>query len=337
LIEKLTIQGFQAHDELILTLDRGVTTIIGPSDAGKSSIIRALRWLALNQPAGDSFIRWGAKRARVELKVDGKFILRERGSENLYSLDVREFKAFANGVPGEISSILGMDEINFQGQYDGPFWLSNTAGEVSRHLNRIVGLEVIDEVLSKLTSLIRKRGTEVEVVEERLKSAKEDCREWKFAEQLNDELSRLEGMSDLLDEMADQTSRLEESIQSYEAGVGDREHLKPMIAVGLIVIEAWEISRNYSERVSGVEALVGSAEAQESLICRASNLPNLLCDITKLEQSIKSVDELAGFIKSADQCAVEEAGARGAAEQLLKRWDRDIGEECPLCGQQIKL
>jgi exonuclease SbcC len=86
-IDKVTIQNFQAHERLVVNLDPHITTITGPSDTGKSSIIRALRWVALNKPRGDSFIRHGAKWARVKVTVDGEVVQRRRGSKNLYKIN----------------------------------------------------------------------------------------------------------------------------------------------------------------------------------------------------------------------------------------------------------
>ena len=177
MIEKLTIDGFQAHQDLELVFDSGVNTIVGPSDAGKSSVLRALRWVALNEPSGDAFIRWGAEKAEVKVKVDGDFIVRTRGAGcNSYDLNTREFKAFGGTVPSEVSKLLGVSELNFQGQYDSPFWLGDAAGQVSRDLNKVVGLEIIDKVLSKLASLTKKRVTEVEVIETRLELARQTAR-----------------------------------------------------------------------------------------------------------------------------------------------------------------
>ncbi len=55
-IKKVRIQGFQSHLDSTFTLSPGLNVITGPSDAGKTAIIRALRWLAFNEPQGEAFI-----------------------------------------------------------------------------------------------------------------------------------------------------------------------------------------------------------------------------------------------------------------------------------------
>ena len=93
MFKRITIKNFQAHKKLELSFDPHVTTIVGPSDVGKSAVIRAIAWLATNRPSGTEFIRDGAKTAIVELEIDGHTIRRERSkSLNLYVLDGQEFK-----------------------------------------------------------------------------------------------------------------------------------------------------------------------------------------------------------------------------------------------------
>lgn len=57
---KLRIQNFQAHKDTTIEFDR-ITTIVGPSDIGKSAVLRALKWVAKNEPNGTSFVRDGDK------------------------------------------------------------------------------------------------------------------------------------------------------------------------------------------------------------------------------------------------------------------------------------
>ena len=134
MLKKMRITNFQKHQDLKISFDPGVTVVVGPSDAGKSAVIRSLRWLSTNEPKGDSFIREGAEFAEAKLLVDDHTIARFRGKENTYSLDGSEFKAFKDKPPEQISSLLNVGDVNFQGQHDAIFWFSLTAGEVAKGL-----------------------------------------------------------------------------------------------------------------------------------------------------------------------------------------------------------
>lgn len=55
-IQEVTIEGYQSHTNSTFRLSPGLTVITGPSDAGKTAIIRALRWFAFNEPTGEAFL-----------------------------------------------------------------------------------------------------------------------------------------------------------------------------------------------------------------------------------------------------------------------------------------
>lgn len=55
-IQEVTIEGYQSHTNSTFRLSPGLTVITGPSDVGKTAIIRALRWFAFNEPTGEAFL-----------------------------------------------------------------------------------------------------------------------------------------------------------------------------------------------------------------------------------------------------------------------------------------
>jgi DNA repair protein SbcC/Rad50 len=175
MFKKLVIEGFQAHEKLVIELDPHVTTIIGRSDVGKSAIIRALRWLCFNRPLGKSFINWSKDECRVKLYLDNKrkIIRKVCKSGNSYSLDDKTFSAFGTGVPEEIVHTLNLNEDNFQGQHAPPFWFLKSSGEVSKELNAIVNLEVIDKALAEISSKVKEHQSDKNICERRLKEARE--------------------------------------------------------------------------------------------------------------------------------------------------------------------
>jgi exonuclease SbcC len=85
MIERLQIKNFQCHESLKIKLDPKITAIVGPSDVGKSAILRAIRWVATNRPRGDSFIKEDADEAQVTVWTDNGKVCRRKGSENTYA------------------------------------------------------------------------------------------------------------------------------------------------------------------------------------------------------------------------------------------------------------
>lgn len=152
MLERLQLVNFQAHADTKIRFGQ-VTTIVGATDIGKSSILRALRWVLLNKPTGINAIRTGAKAARVTLWIDGRRIRRGRSaSKNTYQLDEEKYAAFKNEPPDTVRDFAQVTELNFQRQIDGPFWLDQAPGQISKNLNAIFDLAEIDTALAYLGS-----------------------------------------------------------------------------------------------------------------------------------------------------------------------------------------
>lgn len=174
MLEKLVIKNFQCHAALEVFFDPGVTTLVGPTDAGKSAVLRALRWLCLNRPAGDAFVRDGAGRASVTLTLDGgQTVTRTKGRDaNGYALGGQEFRAFGQDVPPAVRGLLNVGELNFQTQHDAPYWLGLSPGQVSRELNALVNLDAMDAALAHANARLRRAEAAADVAADRLAAAR---------------------------------------------------------------------------------------------------------------------------------------------------------------------
>lgn len=174
MLKTLKLYNFQAHRRRLIQFDPAITTLRGPTDVGKSAVLRSLRWLALNDIGGDDFVTWGAEEAVAIVEVEhngiAAKIVRRKGRENVYKMNGQPFKAFGAGkVPEPIAEVLGLCEINFQRQHDKPFWLDDPAGEVSRQLNKVIDLSVIDTAMSNAAKMVRTARERVTVSEDRLR------------------------------------------------------------------------------------------------------------------------------------------------------------------------
>lgn len=147
---------------------------MGPTDIGKSAVLRALRWLCLNTDYDKSFIRRGAKEVSVTLFVGKHRIRRRRGKRvNAYYLDGKKYVAMGQGkVPEAISTILKVTPDHFAEQFDPPYWFLKSPGQVSKELNAVVDLSLIDEVQSLAAAKVRKANAAVVLTKERLDEAR---------------------------------------------------------------------------------------------------------------------------------------------------------------------
>jgi DNA repair ATPase RecN len=160
MLKTIQLKNFEGHANTTVDLSSGVNIIAGESNAGKSSIFRALRFVFLNEPGGEEFINFDADTCEVVVQYGEHTITRTKGRNNKvneYSLNGQVFKAFGQSVPSEIQQALSLNEINFEWQFDKrPFLISETGGYIASKLNEIVNLELIDLSLRNVDSMRRK-------------------------------------------------------------------------------------------------------------------------------------------------------------------------------------
>ena len=56
MIKSVLYRNFQSHKKTLLEFHDGINIIMGPTDSGKTSLLRGLYWVRYNRPRGDDFI-----------------------------------------------------------------------------------------------------------------------------------------------------------------------------------------------------------------------------------------------------------------------------------------
>lgn len=167
MIKRIHLKNFQGHGDTMIELSSGVNVITGQSDVGKSSVVRALRWLILNRPSGggDLFRRHGSgekSTVSVEIGLDDEVsILRFRGAKNGYTVGDKTLVAIRTDVPTEVSDLLNFGPQNLQTQHQPYFLLMDSPGDVARKLNEVCGLDVIDDCLSNGALLVSRNSQQI--------------------------------------------------------------------------------------------------------------------------------------------------------------------------------
>lgn len=105
MISKIILNNFQIHKKLELNFEGNFTIISGENDSGKSSIIRAIKWVLTNSPSGDWMRRIlkSGELTTTEVKIvykDGTIIKRIKGEGiNKYEVDGEEYENFGFKIP----------------------------------------------------------------------------------------------------------------------------------------------------------------------------------------------------------------------------------------------
>lgn len=170
-IQEVTIEGYQSHTNSTFRLSPGLTVITGPSDAGKTAIIRALRWFAFNEPTGEAFLHTirnpdgSVKEAVDQVKVSVTFdngitiTKTRRKGKTTYTHSAFPTAWEKAEIPPEIKETLGLVKqqygdfetcLNFAFQLDAPFMLSESASVGAKVLGKLAGTEIVDKSISEV-------------------------------------------------------------------------------------------------------------------------------------------------------------------------------------------
>ena len=356
MIKQLNISNYQSHKDSVLDFDPGVNIIVGESDSGKTAIIRALRWVIWNKPTGNSMRSYWGGKTSVELFTDDAHIVRSKDKEEEYILGDSHFKAFRTEVPEEIQKALNMSEINLQRQLDQPFLISETAGNVASHFNKVAKLDQIDTGLQNINSAINQLNSIIG------KEAVKDKPATGLIKQIKDKQIELLSF-DYLEKYEIEVEVLEELDKRYLSTLQKETKLESLIN-GINEI---------SPRISGLEETVRLEKPVNNLLIlyadkdklfkQQGNLMSLLDDftdigaetdklqiLTELEKPVSDLLELHSklYIAENDEIKLSDAlttleGVDTYIDKLTNsiivlevEFKEGMGSTCILCGSKLK-
>lgn len=224
-LEKIILKNFQSHNYTELDLSRGVNVIVGPSDSGKTAIMRAIRWNLFNEPSGVDFIREGESEVSVTVRFqDGIEITRLRGkSKNQYILRQPEedeviFEGFGTHVPQEIRETTGIYKVmlddkkslplNFSDQLEGPFLLQETDAYKAQAIGRMVGVDVLDETMRNTLRDKKQLSTQKDLVVSEIEETEKSLEAF---QSLDEKLERRDKLIFHLEKLKDLEKRSDEA------------------------------------------------------------------------------------------------------------------------------
>ncbi len=261
MLERIRVTNFQRLASLKVKPGEQITVVVGPTDAGKSSLCRAIRWLALNRPRGSGFIRWGQKSCSVKVRIGGHDIERVKDSKgNRYVLDGEEYKAIGTDVPPAVAKALALGPENFAQQHDAPFWFDLTAGELGKELNKIVDMDIIDRAAAEVSSRLRKGRSTEDVCEQRLVQAEEQAKKLEWVPGFVGELEELTGLEDTVERIRGDLSDLEESLVEMRGYEEEIENNRGFAEAGQEVLKKGVVFKQTKQRWGLLRGLLDEIE-----------------------------------------------------------------------------
>lgn len=226
MLTRIWVRWFQAHVSTRFSLGP-ITSIVGPSDAGKSALIRALRWLLCNEaPAG---FKRPEGNASVTVEIDGHRVQRLAGKVG-YRLNDRDFAAVGRRVPDELEALFCLAEAGIQAQFDEPFCLGLSGPKAAAEINRMTGLGLVDDVVAILGRRHREARIAHETLEKLRDKAERRAAELEWVDAAMSDAAKLRRMEAEIEDSREEVAELEKWIARMRVPVDDRKILQELKA-----------------------------------------------------------------------------------------------------------
>ena len=343
MIKSLRIKNFQSHKESSLVLDEGVNVIVGPSDQGKSAIIRALRWALRNDQQGEAFRRHGSKETSVMIILkDKQEVKRMRSNkDNSYTLDDLEFDKVRGDVPEEIAKILNIDDINVQAQMDAPFLLAESPAEVGRILNRAVSMEEIDTSMTKIASMERENNKELAIRKADLEEVTQDLKRFKGLDELDGKAIAAEKGAKGVNAIQKQIKAVSGLLISLKDIQNSIDQVQSVAIIDLKgVLELKTQHETTITQIDSIEGVIKKLKSIENKSKKASKIANqeqqiekaiqLDTELRKNKQDVKLIEQLMEELDELHDDVIDTERLKEKAEADFRKL---MPDECPLCGK----
>lgn len=331
-LKQLVLKNFQRHKRLKIDIDPAITVIVGDSDTGKSAIIRALRLLCLNQPKGKAFISHGEKVSEVSVRIGKVRIRRIRSaSRNEYMVGMETLKAFNSEVPGPVRDLLQVSGLNFQQQHDSPFWFTLSPGALSKEINRLVDLEIIDSALKRIGAKKRENALRTKIQKESYADLREQRKALEWTLHCTEDYNALNALWGQWEEVEDDRRELEKALSKY------KEHVDAIKTIGQVsadivpVCEAQEALAACSRDSNKLEQLIASYESIIEI--DVEEIENLESCAGRLERSKRNRARLASLVDEHDR---QDSSYTHAKEKVARLAKKLQGMNCPVCGRSLQ-
>lgn len=351
MIKKVILENFQAHEYSEINLSEGVNVICGASDQGKSSVIRAIRWVLENRPSGFAFKRDGAEGpTRVTLVFDDCKIVKERSeTENKYTVHEIgkkpiEYKALRTDVPEEIRDLTRFGYYNIQYQFGSSFLLDDSAGEVAKKLNNLSGVAIIDDILKETNSRIRTEKAKETATKELLDDLKKKQESFRH-------LKRLEKFVKEMGVLVKDIEDYKHSREILNNHIINLQRLESTVIVDTAALSKYVVAlkgivKDYSDYVEAKTGLKGNLESLariETRLAKYKNFDEASTFISKARKALPQLEQLksrrAALKGSLDKMRQCKLGLKSAitriddAKAALSEFKKEY-KVCPVCNKK---
>lgn len=373
---KLHLKNFQAFDELDVEFVQGVNTIIGESNSGKTSVLRAIKSLIENGSRTARYIKKDTNETEVNLQYEGHDLTWSRTAKEIkYKVDGQDFlkagttdlfkllpvNGFVRDPQGELA--------NLEDEWTLPYPYYKTPSELFKVFENIFCVSDSAKVLKGMKEsedeykkTLQRTEDEILKIQKKLDAIEKlDVQEnvQKLTE-LKETLQYLESARDGLKEDISTLHDVLEKVKAYKNLPRESIDLRGKWEVLEDILKDVKNLRDLSQEHEALSGLQGITVTSQEIFNTLTEVQELRKDISKLQEleKVRHVtfpDTVTGVSEDKLQEVRSLSQDLGKLHELLKEGKELKGELtqvnedivnlreevskidiCPLCGQEMK-
>ncbi len=319
-LTRLILENFRKHECLDVDFSAGLNAIVGDNNSGKTTLMRALRFLAFADSVGkDRLIRHGAKHTRVQAEFsDGSCVSREVGEVHSVSfgkngkMDETYVSPTSDVIEGKIRprlADLGLGPMygSARGMMPWPQFQSSglkfLVHETPAGVNATLASYSFSDVFAAAEKISKRRLREEATTSARLTDQ---------VRSLRDQLGAVRAVSEAVQPLQEQIHGYSEEIEGFEAQIAKVEPL---------LVEAQAVLGQKILEVGVIDGLAHKLSAAKA------EFVSVIDEIDSLEEVLQ---EIVSAEKEVTYATKEEETARSEVESAQAA--AFSGGVCPLCG-----
>lgn len=305
MIDSIHLKGFQSHQDTLIEFCPGVNLILGQSDHGKSSILRIVEWVRTNRPKGSSFLQRGyTGETSGEISINGLKVKRYRTEKSTggYIVGKERFEVTGGDVPSEVTTVLGLDDINIQAQLDSHFLILDTPGIAAKYLNALTKLDILVTASEKLKSKGSTASSDLKNIRVELDNA---------------DRFLTSGIVEIISELKTKEKYIEKLIQDASCINRQTSSIKSIL-----------------DRLKPLRDSKLSTQAIGMLTKKLNYIENLIFDFDKVNDNIKKLKNVLTGIHNFSELSLECEQEMMKIEVEINKVKKSL-DTCPMCGTKL--
>lgn len=348
MITSVQLINFQGHINSFFKFDKGVNSLIGETDKGKSSVIRGIKWVATNRPLGDAIRTHGSTETAVVIGIgSGHYISKVRSdTENYYEISkgnnvIETLKAAKGSVPDAVTKLLNLSDINFQSQHDAPYLFSNTSGDVAQTLNNAVSLDLINSSLTKVKKMLSVNNAQLTHYKKDVAQLKIKSNTYDYIDNMERAVIRLERKERRKKETNAKLTTLTHIIKGYEEQFAKLTCLnrvkstQPKYNAMLAKYKTSKMSRAVLIKLQGIVHDIHNTRqllrSSAKLIKNKKRINGLLRSLTLTKQINQEIKNLSVLVHQSKLIKKQLVHHNQSIKKDTNQFNKLIGKKCPIC------